>query len=149
MFLFIPPTALDYQKYFQFKYISCSYLSLLIRKLLQIYAYLNTSHVLIYRLAKKIEKAPKKNLNTSHVLIYQNNWNRSLLSNGNLNTSHVLIYHNHLRTMVKSILNLNTSHVLIYQKYVSTLRPVSIQFKYISCSYLSSMTNVPLSCITI
>ena len=55
-----------------------------------------------------------------------------------LNTSHVLIYPDTLASPDTSALYLNTSHVLIYRQVVK-LQDGKLQFKYISCSYLSSL----------
>ena len=62
----------------------------------------------------------------------------SSYSSSHLNTSHVLIYRNLFIYLVLILCNLNTSHVLIYPSTVHTWGTYNT-FKYISCSYLSSL----------
>ena len=54
----------------RFKYISCSYLSTLIKSLNSSFLNLNTSHVLIYPSVAVLIVSSSSDLNTSHVLIY-------------------------------------------------------------------------------
>ena len=54
----------------------------------------------------------------------------------NSNTSHVLIYPAHQSAHLLLWQHSNTSHVLIYHQAMPELN-IAIEFKYISCSYLS------------
>ena len=98
MFLFIAGKNGEEAITYLFKYISCSYLSYLYSGGVGRMLYLNTSHVLIYQIAKPPPKLPRVYLNTSHVLIYHNPKGKLLTLIYNLNTSHVLIYPTFLRT---------------------------------------------------
>ena len=55
------------------------------------------------------------------------------------NTSHVLIYQERAPNEAICGYNSNTSHVLIYRHCI-LIWWLELQFKYISCSYLSQLT---------
>ena len=55
------------------------------------------------------------------------------------NTSHVLIYQERATNEAICGYNSNTSHVLIYRHCI-LIWWLELQFKYISCSYLSQLT---------
>ena len=114
MFLFIVRCGKGCKAVTEFKYISCSYLSVAFHNNSNATMNLNTSHVLIYPTLLPLPAEPFINLNTSHVLIYQNIQWKLCSTKTNLNTSHVLIYHFTGSSIILIISYLNTSHVLIY-----------------------------------
>ena len=122
MFLFIQHHRTPEHRRTPFKYISCSYLSKNLRdvqaKCIK-FKYISCSYLSI--------KASKNgsvyfDSNTSHVLIYQ-------VLQG---------YQNMIGR------NSNTSHVLIYPLQGLTAAGAYLEFKYISCSYLSDMESFPM-----
>ncbi len=163
MFLFIMlPLSFSMQPT-SFKYISCSYLSR--RNLGNVRRFIIQIHLMFLFIADERERrfrfhiqihlmflfiilhrhSPffKSDSNTSHVLIYHRSRRTHINHYQNSNTSHVLIYPALAGSPVSRKSNSNTSHVLIY--------PVSsiwfwdiVEFKYISCSYLSTC-RIPLS----
>ncbi len=141
MFLFIVTHVVAVVVIFSFKYISCSYLSVLGLCYLIKLEDLNTSHVLIYqkhhtsyvlplltfkyiscsylsivRYQKVSENKAFKYISCSY-LSYPKDCTKPLFPD--LNTSHVLIYHDMVFIGSNKKHNLNTSHVLIYQASLS------------------------------
>ena len=92
MFLFIDYLGVNKFEAYLFKYISCSYLSKVGGNVVPLNKYLNTSHVLIYRIFGRILISQLIYLNTSHVLIYHYFMFTEETFASDLNTSHVLIY---------------------------------------------------------
>ncbi len=120
-----------------FKYISCSYLSIHHTSFVVFitqFKYISCSYLSSWFLTKQILT---RNSNTSHVLIYQQFKCAMAEKKIYSNTSHVLIYQSGMRWKLLPPCHSNTSHVLIYPRHGIFLIHVVIQFKYISCSYLS------------
>ena len=135
--LIYPGDTIPAGKSLEFKYISCSYLSVLQCGHSHSSNNLNTSHVLIYLFLTSPRRTEDIDLNTSHVLIYRFVVSFICPFFDYLNTSHVLIYLCSFISQFRELVHLNTSHVLIYRKR-NIFRPCGrYKFKYISCSYLS------------
>ncbi len=130
--------------HYLFKYISCSYLSIHHTSFVVFitqFKYISCSYLSSWFLTKQILT---RNSNTSHVLIYQQFKCAMAEKKIYSNTSHVLIYQSGMRWKLLPPCHSNTSHVLIYPRHGIFLIHVVIQFKYISCSYLSEKA-FPLS----
>ena len=135
MFLFICRIYLFMFMHFVFKYILCSYLSVLYDLFINKKEDLNTSYVLIYRYCKvpRVWQNQFKYILCSYLSIYPV---VMYCFRFNLNTSYVLIYHSLVSSMILFWPNLNTSYVLIYREEYDQDARINI-FKYILCSYLS------------
>ena len=162
MFLFIAVRSIKLATLFIFKYISCSYLSTTaIRGTLILYIQIHLMFLFICppspvksltSLFKYISCSYLSNSaiisaftvldsNTSHVLIYLTYSCSMTSSYSYSNTSHVLIYPYKSYRVFASKDNSNTSHVLIYLSEAAGDRKEIPLFKYISCSYLSSVLS--------
>ena len=112
--LIYPNLFEDYVQLWEFKYISCSYLSPGDLPQTECLPDLNTSHVLIYRRTYFLEPSTLVHLNTSHVLIYRNNAAGKYLEGcifKYISCSYLSLMGN---TIPLREIDLNTSHVLIY-----------------------------------
>ena len=130
----------------EFKYISCSYLSFMVIFPVSRTKHSNTSHVLIY-----LYTYPLSQLYLSYIQIHlmflfisrddRNKYGSTLIQ---IHLMFLFIQKNCMGA--KDSQNSNTSHVLIYQERTQGSWKGAMQFKYISCSYLSgSIYAVPES----
>ena len=96
-----------------FKYISCYCLSSAQRTLTAWNRYSNTSHVIVYRFRKKIQRSEQHNSNTSHVIVYL-----VRIYSGRIPSRiqiHLMLLFIHIsRRIEPNTINSNTSHVIVY-----------------------------------
>ena len=102
--------------------------------------YSNTSHVLIYQYQKHSQILISSFKYISCSYLSSCNALKTFIKK-NSNTSHVLIYQIFDKLKFKSEIDSNTSHVLIYLAEIKA-RTILVEFKYISCSYLSLSGNI-------
>ena len=76
------------------------------------------------------------------MFLFIRNQNKQIREYYNSNTSHVLIYPSMSYLLVGQYIDSNTSHVLIYRLSANGYTDRTNGFKYISCSYLSTLANV-------
>ena len=140
MFLFIGYFYLSRSDVQQFKYISCSYLSVQVQDSVMGFIYLNTSHVLIYRKYNKVFQIARKDLNTSHVLIYPNQTSASRLPLvfKYISCSYLSVTSMHWNSGFSEFKYISCSY-LSSENFSSLV--FALSFKYISCSYLSKVSG--------